>query len=73
MKLCKDCKHFRHPHMDGNMSPLRYGWCSHKKNLHMSPVTGDQVMMLFAQDQRMEHSRDDAFCGPEAKWFEPRT
>jgi hypothetical protein len=56
MKLCKDCKHFKH------IRGTPYDAC-HDPEARREPVSGT----AFA-----EFERRDGNCGPEGKLFEPK-
>ncbi len=64
--LCKDCKHVR-PDINGYISVDSK--CTRLIDLRNPDlVTGSSIHVGFCENARMF----DHWCGPDAKWFEPR-
>lgn len=55
MKLCIECRHYRHPHIC--VSP--------KKGSHPCLVTGK------VRGDNAAATRGERFCGPSGRWWEP--
>lgn len=69
VKLCKNCKFYRHFWLDSNLS-----YCGNTKarDYRIDPVTG-KIKYAFCHIERTDYKlRNDSFCGPDAKFFEPR-
>lgn len=69
MKICANCKHYRMGGMD------LYATCQAPQNIiGVYPVSGNpQLRTIHCSEQREARiffrSR---YCGPDAKWYEPR-
>lgn len=63
LKFCKDCKH-------SSIGDPEYARCNAPQRvIGVNLVTGSPKFAIsFCENARVS----DTFCGPDAKWFEPR-
>lgn len=65
MKLCKDCKHYRHRAFS---SPE----CLHPNNVKIFLVDGSKSLKCPCWFLREGKITDHSLCGIDAKWYEAR-
>lgn len=70
MKFCKDCKHYEETTIYSTFYRCK------RPTGAFNLVTGEEVQAEYCNNERASKSwnkeREFPFCGPEAKYFEPR-
>jgi hypothetical protein len=70
MKLCKDCKNYRPDNFLGISAWGLRGLDKCSRDPHVNLIDGSVTYIKYCDRER--YHTGASFCGPEAKFFEPK-
>ena len=75
MKLCKDCKFCNRSYFPLFWNPLEFAQCEHPDTRPggVDPVSGKRPQKKYKYCDTWRMSGSEDVCGPDGKWFEPKS